>query len=51
MLLRSQQVSAKLGKLTYRTKTGQLVGTALLILVKSGLTAVIRNVEAASHKV
>ncbi|THG98860.1 hypothetical protein EW026_g3386 [Hermanssonia centrifuga] len=31
-------------------RSQQLVGTALLILVKSGLTAVIRNVEAASHK-
>lgn len=29
----------------------QLVGTALLILVKAELTAVIRNVEAATHKV
>lgn len=29
----------------------QLVGTALLVFVKKELTAVIRNVEAASHKV
>ncbi|KAI0089103.1 inositol polyphosphate phosphatase [Irpex rosettiformis] len=31
-------------------RTQQLVGTALLILVKTELTAVIRNVEAATHK-
>ncbi|KAH9943297.1 inositol polyphosphate phosphatase [Epithele typhae] len=31
-------------------RSHQLVGTALLVLVKKELTAVIRNVEAASHK-
>ncbi|KAI0775957.1 DNase I-like protein [Trametes elegans] len=31
-------------------RSHQLVGTALLVLVKQELTAVIRNVEAASHK-
>ncbi|KAI0375801.1 inositol polyphosphate phosphatase [Pilatotrama ljubarskyi] len=31
-------------------RSHQLVGTALLVLVKTELTAVIRNVEAASHK-
>lgn len=29
----------------------QLVGTALLVLVKSDLTAIIRNVEATTRKV
>ena len=53
VLLRSEQVStypALLLKYSFQYLV-QLVGTALLVLVKSELTAVIRNVEGTSRKV
>lgn len=53
VFLRSQQViiTSTQSPVLRSSPDHQLVGTALLILVKAELTAVIRNVEAATHKV
>jgi hypothetical protein len=53
VLLRSEQVRQLLREtsLPFSHHFFQLVGTALLVLVKAELTAVIRNVEGTSRKV
>jgi hypothetical protein len=52
ILLRSEQASTIFSQLKPSSwNIFQLVGTALMVIVRSELTGVIRNVEAASRKV